>query len=139
MYLTYNEYEEFGGTLDETTFNQLEFEARSVIDYWTFNRLQREETQSEAVKRCMFKLIALIIGKQKAIALDTAPQSDLFSSAGIASESNDGVSTTYNILTARDAIQELKNELEDTIRRYLLGLRNSLGQTVLYRGLYPNE
>ena len=43
MYLTFDEYQEYGGTLDEAAFYQLEFEARAVIDWWTFNRLQNEE------------------------------------------------------------------------------------------------
>ena len=43
MYLTYEEYENMGGkTLEETAFEQFEFEARAHIDWWTFSRLQNE-------------------------------------------------------------------------------------------------
>lgn len=139
MYLTYDEYVNMGGsTLEETTFQQLEFEARSIIDWLTFNRLQKEEEYPEAVKRCIFKLISLLNDKQKALMVDTQ-SSDGSVKAGIASESNDGVSTSYNTLSAKDAVDALQKEYEETIRMYLSGVKNSLGQLLLYRGLYPNE
>jgi len=140
MYLTYDQYEEYGGTLDETTFNQLEFEARAVIDWWTFNRLHRETEYSEAVTRCMYKLISLIAEKQQAMIVDATPsESNTSVRAGIASESNDGVSTTYNTLSAKEAVDAMGTELQTTVRMYLTGIYNSLGQNLLYRGLYPNE
>ena len=37
MYLTYDEYLTFGGTVDEAAFDNLEFEARTIIDWWTYN------------------------------------------------------------------------------------------------------
>lgn len=139
MYLTYDEYTNMGGkSLEETTFHQLEFEARAVIDYWTFNRLQNEETYPEAVKRCMFRLVSLINDKQQAMVTD-AKASDGSVQAGIASESNDGVSTSYNTLSAKEAVETMQNEVEKTIRFYLSSVKNSLGRKVLYRGLYPNE
>ena len=141
MYLTYDEYISMGGnTLDETTFEQLEFEARTVVDWWTFNRLQHEMEYPEAVKRCLYKLITLIYDRQTAMMVDS--QTNINSSvkqAGIASESNDGVSTSYNTLSAKEAVDTLKNELQDAVRMYLTGVRNSLGQLLLYRGVYPNE
>lgn len=139
MYLTYDEYIVMGGTeLEETAFQQIEFEARAVIDYWTFNRLQNEETYPEAVKRCMLRLIQLINDKQKAMVVDTQ-SADGTVKAGIASESNDGVSTSYNTLSARDAVDTMQKELETTIKMYLSSVKNSLGHKVLYRGLYPDE
>ena len=141
MYLTYDEYTGMGGsTLDETTFEQLEFEARTVIDWWTFNRLHRDTEYSEAVKRCMYKLITLIHDKQMAMVLGSEVSTDSsVKQAGIASESNDGVSTSYNTLSAKEAVDTLKAELQDAVRMYLTGVKNSLGQVLLYRGVYPNE
>ena len=139
MYLTYDEYTEYGGTLDETAFEQFEFEARSVIDWWTFDRLQKETEYPEAVKRCMFKLIGLITNKQKAMVVDIQPADGSSVQAGIASESNDGVSTTYNTLSAKEAVDTMSKEFETTVAMYLSGIRNSLGHKLLYRGIYPNE
>lgn len=138
MYLTFDEYQEYGGTLDEAAFYQLEFEARVVIDWWTFNRLQNENTYPEAVKRCVFKLMSLINDKQKAMVV-TAQDENGVIHAGISGESNDGVSTTYNTLSAKEAVDTMQDEFKTTVQMYLSGVRNSLGHKVLYRGVYPNE
>lgn len=141
MYLTFDEYLTFGGTLlEETAFDNLEFEARTVVDWWTYNRLQNDTEYPEAVKRCMYKLITMIKQKQDAQVLD-GPNSAVTSSgrAGIMQESNDGVSTMYNVLSASEIVNQSQDEIKATIRMYLQNVRNSLGQKVLYRGLYPNE
>ena len=139
MYLTYDEYIDMGGeTLEETAFDNLEFEARATIDWWTFNRLQNEVEYPEAVKRCMFALIRLIKDKQDSM-VTNAQASDGTKQAGITHQSNDGVSTSYNVISARSAVEMIKQDIQATIKMYLHGVRNSLGQKVLYRGIYPNE
>lgn len=138
MYLTYEEYQNMGGTLDVTTFNDLEFEARCKIDYWTFSRLKKETTYPEELQRCMFKLIKLMNEAQLASSID-GQGGDSASNAGIASMSNDGVSLSYNVLSAKDAVELASKEMDDCIRQYLADVKNSLGQKVLYRGLYPGE
>lgn len=139
MYLTYDEYIQMGGnTADEATFENLEFEARTQIDYWTFNRLVNETVQCEAVKRCMIKLIALLADQQQL--LDSSIRSkDGTSNAGILSQSNDGVSISYASLSARDTQKALQESITSTIQQYLGNVKNSLGQKVLYRGIYSNE
>lgn len=140
MYLTYDEYLTFGGTVDEAAFDNLEFEARTIIDWWTYNRLQNEEEYPEAVKRCMYKLITLIFTRQQAQLLNSG--NDAVSNntgVGIVQQSNDGVSTTYNIMSAGEIISQSGEDVKSTIRMYLSNVRNSLGQKVLYRGLYPGE
>ena len=140
MYLTYDEYLAFGGTVEETAFDNLEFEARTVIDWWTYNRLQNDEEYPEAVKRCMFKLINLIIAKQQAQLLkDNGTVNTDVTESGIIQQSNDGVSTTYNIMSASEIIAQSGEDVKSTIRMYLQNVRNSLGRKVLYRGLYPGE
>ena len=138
MYLTFEEYQSMGGTLDETAFDDFEFEARTQIDWYTFNRLQNETTLPEAVKRCMYSLIKLLQDKQQAM-LVGGVSADGSTQAGIASQSNDGVSVSFNTLSARDLVDMSKGVIEDTVQRYLQGVMNSLGQKVLYRGVYPNE
>ena len=61
QYLTYNEYKALGGTLDQTPFNLLEFEARKRIDLRTQNRLKNEETIPQEVKLCIYNLINTLI------------------------------------------------------------------------------
>lgn len=140
MYLTYDEYLAFGGTTEETAFDNLEFEARTVIDWWTYNRLQNDEEYPEAVKRCMFKLINIIIAKQRAQLLkNNGTVNTDVTESGIVQQSNDGVSTTYNIMSASEIIAQSGEDVKSTIRMYLQNVRNSLGRKVLYRGLYPGE
>lgn len=139
MYLNYDEFQNYGGTLDETTFNEYSFEAESLINYWTFNRLIEDTEVSENVKRCTYKLISLIKQKADALTLGASVDDTNASSAAITSQSNDGVSISYNALSASQLLENSKTEFEDTIKRYLQGVRNSLGQLVLYRGIYPNE
>lgn len=136
MYLLYSEYQNMGGTLDETTFNDISFEAQSQIDWYTFNRLQNEETYPEAVKRCMYRLIELIHSQQ--IAMGNTGESEA-TMGTVASQSNDGVSISYNVLSASEAVQLSTAQISEVIKRYLQGIKNSLGQLVLYRGLYKGE
>lgn len=141
MYLTYAEFTEFGGSLDESTFNILEYEARTYIDWVTFNRLANEVVIPSKVKECMFYLINVLYKKQ--IAFDTFDYNEgstSTSNAIVKSRSNDGVSASYNSLDAKDIIKELNDDsVNRIIKRSLQGVTNSLGRKLLYRGLYSGE
>lgn len=141
MYLTFEEYIEMGGTLDPTTFSDIAYEAESYIDWYTFNRLWNETEIPERVKKCIYHIIGLM---QKEMDLDiTTPDvidNDGKTVAGqVASQSNDGVSISYNIISAKDAIEMARKDVDNTIKRYLQGVTNSLGRKLLYRGIYPDE
>lgn len=138
MYLTYEEYQTMGGTLDESAFNDFEFEAEANINWYTFNRLQNDTTFPEAVKRCVYTLIKLASLKANASVVgDTGDEN--VNSGAIASQSNDGVSISYNVLSASDAYKLAEDEVGNTIKKYLNGVTNELGRKLLYRGLYPGE
>jgi len=140
MYLTYDEYIQMGGeALEDTAYENLEFEARTQIDWWTFGRLKNETVQQEAVKRCMYKLIELLDKQQKVLMVDAVDEDGNIKAGLMAHQSNDGVSSTYNVITGNMAVRVLKSQLDNTIKMYLQDVRDSLGRKVLYRGLYPNE
>lgn len=139
MYLTYEEYQNMGGTLDETLFNDLGYEAQCQIDWYTFNRLKQESTYPEEVKRCMYALIKIIYTVQQASMLGDDGSGDSGITAAVASQSNDGVSISYNVISAQQAVEQSKAKIEDTVTKYLQGVMNSLGRKLLYRGLYPGE
>lgn len=172
MYLTYEEYQKLGGKLDEANFTDLQFEASTQIDYYTFGRLRNDayEDLNYEVKYCTYKLIQLIRDLQEASCLaqeeaeedassnvipdepeiiqPTEPGLEQLAeiasvqkrvSATISSQSNDGVSISYNVMSARDAVEQLKEQISSTIRRYLEYVKNSKGRKVLYRGVYPGE
>lgn len=138
MYLTYAEYQAMGGTLDETTFNDLEFEAEALINWYTFNRLKQDTTFPVEIKRLMKYLINLMNAKNGAI---DSSANGLTSGTGsnITSQSNDGVSISYNVMNASELAQSCKQEAAEAVNKYLQGVVNEAGRVLLYRGVYPNE
>ncbi len=140
MYITYEEYENFGGTLDDTTFEQIYYQAKSFIDWVTFDRLTKDEEFSTEVKRCMFELITLLYNKQVAMTPNASTSSDgTEGNASVTEMSNDGVTVKYNVMSSSELLTMLKPEILMTINRYLSNQYNSLGRKLLYRGLYSDE
>ena len=140
MYLTYEEYQNMGGTLVETTFNEYEFTAESLVNWYTFNRLKNETTYPEELPRLMYVLIHMIQLKMDALGNNFVDSDGSIVSGAITRQSNDGVSIEFNALSA-NYIVEFTNDkkLGDIIVKYLSGLKNSLGHSLTYRGLYPGE
>lgn len=152
MYLTYDDYLDMGGTIeDETTFDDFAFEAECIINWYTFDRLKNDNKFDNNVKRCMYALIklaqlkaaALASGSGVAISSGSSTTTDGVQSQ-VAAYSNDGVSVSYNILSASEVFNALSattkgSEVDNLIKRYLQGVVNSLGRKVLYRGVYPDE
>ena len=137
MYLTYEEYKAMGGTLEETPFNNFAFDAESLINWYTFNRLVNMEV-SDTVKMLTFRLIDLEASEASVL---PTPSSGGTGGVGgsIMSQSNDGFSTSYNTLSASEATRNIAAKKKELINRYLAPIVDSLGRKVLYRGLYPNE
>lgn len=138
MYLTYAEYRQMGGTLDETTFDDLEFEAEALVNWYTFNRLKNDTNFPEELKRLMKYLINLMQAKNSVVG-SSANGSTAGAGANITSQSNDGVSISYNVLNASELAQTCKQEAAEAIDKYLQGVMNEAGRLLLYRGVYPNE
>ena len=110
MYLTYNEYQGYGGELDATEFEALEYAARMKIDEQTLGRLKDLPEQVEEVKRCIYKFIK--IGKN-----DT----------NIKQETVDGYSVTYT--------GDYSAQVSNTIEEYLSECQLDDGTPYLYRGV----
>lgn len=139
MYLTYQEYQDMGGTLDATSYSNLEFEAEATINWYTFNRLKKDTVIPVEVKRLMFYLISLAVQKSTLIAESNRDKNGQAPATAIKSQSNDGVSISYNVLSAKEVIDAVKNSEEEAVDRYLQGVMNEAGRQLLYRGLYPGE
>ena len=122
-YLTYNEYQELGGTLDQTSFNLLEFEARQIIDKYTFGRLKELDTQNQEVKLCVYKLITLGNSYK---ALENQNK-------GVASENTDGYSISYT-QTTNDTILTKNEEYKNVVGDYLVDCKLDDGTPYLYCG-----
>ena len=117
QYLTYIEYKALGGTIAETPFKLLEFEARKIIDYYTFGRLMNLETQKQEVKLCVFNLINSI-----------STDDDI---KGKSSERVGNYSVTYENYD----IEEYQSKYNSTIKTYLGDLYLDDGTPYLYIGL----
>lgn len=136
MYLTYVEYKDMGGTLEETQFNDFEFQVEAQINYATFSRLKTDKVFPIEVKRLIKYLIDLLEKKAAAISLGKGSSgTDTY----ITSQSNDGMSVVYNKMTATELIDACKTEVSMAIKSYLDGVTNEAGHKLLYRGLYKGE
>ena len=109
QYLDYNEYRLLGGTLNQTPFNLLEFEARKEIDKKTLGRLINLKEQTKETKMCVFQLI------------------NLYTSI------NNGVEISGNVINYnKDKISEMTSEI---IRKYLINSTLEDGTPYLYCGI----
>ena len=114
QYLTYDEYKALGGTIDQTPFNLLEFEARRKIDERTLGRLKEVEKLPQEVKICMFSLINSISNYSSCVSSNNK---------NIASESIDGYSVSYITGgTLQEVVSSKNAELNDIIITYLTGV-----------------
>ena len=148
MYLSFDEYKEMGGTLGETEFRDLEYDAESTVNWYTFNRLKKPEwisvLNSDELKRCMYQLIRW---QQMEIELLASSNGSAGwgvgwkKEAGITQQSNDGVSTSYNVLSSGELLAKFDGAKtkQDVVNRYMNGIVNDLGRSILYRGYYPGE
>lgn len=121
QYLTYAEYKGLGGTLAETSFNLLEFEARKRIDIRTQNRLKEIEIIPNEVKLCDFKLINVLENYTNE------------TNRTIASETVGSYSVDYKD-NIQQVIQNKNVELNDIILNDLYGLIVN-NEHVLYLGV----
>ena len=134
MYLEFQEYIEMGGTLDSTAFTSLELKASKLVAKRTFNRLKYFIEIPTEVKECVFELIKILDDKSKAFTLGQDLNGE--TNASIASQSNDGVSITYNTMSASDVYQISSQSINETISLYLDDVRDLNGRRILYRGYY---
>ena len=123
QYLTYLEYKALGGTLDQTPFNLLEFEARQNVDKYTFGRLKGLTTQNQEVKLCIYKLIGTINSYNSQEALNK----------GVASENTDGYSVTYTT-PSTTLVQAKSSDINGIVREYLIDCKLDDGTPYLYCG-----
>lgn len=111
QYLTYSEYQELGGTLQELPFNELEFEVRKIIDEKTQNRLKDVTTIPDEVKLCEYRMINVVNSYQ---------ETSVNTQSGIVSETIDGYSVSYN--NTQTIISSKHAELEDIVSTSLFGV-----------------
>ena len=139
MYLSYAEYTEMGGTLSETEFNDYEFRAEAIINYATFNRLVNDTEIPDKVKKLVKYIIDMVQKKADSLNLGKGASGSQSGNIYITSQSNDGVSASYNGMASTDVFSLCDDEIQSAVRLYLYGVMNEAGRNLLYRGLYKGE
>ena len=158
-YVTYEYYKSIYGedSMPETDFNRLSWEACRRVDTLTLNKLKfaypTDEDSSEAVKRCVCKLIEIsgqieaankrVTEGQGCITDESgALRGKVVSSVSSGSESisytakAEGGSTLIDAVLSDKAAQE--RLYRDTVREYLSLVPDSNGVNLLYAGIpYP--
>ena len=124
QYLTYEEYQQYGGDMSETDFVLAEFKARSRIDYMTLGRVQYMQTVPEEVKLAMMCIIKV----------DSKFSADAqVYNAVAASFTTDGYSESYGGISEQsNAIQSQTNK---EVQKMLFGVLDDYGVPLIYRGL----
>lgn len=119
QYLSYAEYRQLGGKLDEMPFNVLELRARGKVDERTLGRLKELPSQITEVKACVFRLIEVM------------NNNDTQKAQNISSENTDGYSVTHGTI---DSTEETK-QYNGIIRDYLIECRLPDGTPYMYCGV----
>ena len=153
MYLTLQEYQNLGGTMNEIAFSEYEFDAERMIDWRTFNRLRRVPTTDlpPELKRLMYKLVNLLKQQADLLALSNDPMNKGDAYQGltktttptgriIAEQSNDGVTVKYSVLSASSVYDSIDKKIDKLVQQYLDGVTVLGGRiSLMYRGIYPGE
>ena len=156
--MAYVTFEYFNGlypnAINETDFNNLEWEARRILDAHTagIDNVRKlrvafpvDEDDAEAVKRCMCKLIKLMhdieaAEKNRAIVKreDGTVTSGVVSSVSSGSESINYATDGGTAIDAAVKDISTRNVLySDTVRTMLSGVADANGVCLLYMGVYP--
>ena len=124
-YLSYSEYLDIGGTLEDTPFHLFEYKAEMEINKYTFNRLEELQKIPQEVKMCAYELINLMY-----------IQSKISEHSDISSENIDGYSVSYSKETT-----ETQKTYNDKIKSIITTCLSNVTVTiedeeipVLYRG-----
>ena len=103
MYLTYDEYKELGGELEEAPFTLLEYKSRKQIDKYTFGRLIKgiPENLKQDIEKTMMVLMEFNASNK---------------TSNVVSETIDGYSVSYG------DTEENENKIKAMVNDLLEGL-----------------
>lgn len=124
QYLTYEQYQEWGGTLEESAFNLAEIKARARIDAMTMGRVKTMQTVPEPVQAAMMEIIT-VDGTYSASAQAAAPVA--------ASFTTDGYSESYGSAESRTAA--IEKQLTGSILALLDGVLDDEGVPLTFAGV----
>lgn len=120
-YLTYEEYKEIGGTLEEAAFKRNIDRACGIVDQHTQSRLYGKKEVSKMVKACVRDLVEYLANN----ATNGKAITSKSQSAGGVSESE-----SYATKTTDESSAEMLNIVYD----YLATEKDDCGTPLMYRG-----
>jgi hypothetical protein len=121
IYLTYTEYKEIGGTLEEAAFIRNIDRACGIVDNATHNRIEcmaEIPQRAKALCRDLIEYLANDFGSSKQVSSH--------------SQSAGGVSESESFVIR--SIEERAGEIDDMVKDYLLNVVDDNGTPLLYRG-----
>ena len=124
QYLTYAQYQAWGGTLEEAAFNLAEIKARARIDAMTQKRVAYMQTVPEQVQAAMMEIITVD---------QTYSASAQASSPVAASFTTDGYSESYGSAESRTAA--IEKQLTGSILTLLDGVLDDEGTPLTFAGV----
>lgn len=124
QYLTYAQYQTWGGTMSEAAFNLAEIKARARIDALTQGRVAAMQTVPEQVQAAMMEIIT-VDGTYSAAAQAAAPVA--------ASFTTDGYSESYGSAESRTAA--IEKQLTASILTLLDGVVDDNGVPLTFAGV----
>ena len=121
QYLTYESYQEVGGTLDSTAFNRNIDRACGIVDLHTQSRLQSGLKVSQSVKACVRDLVEYLANNVSSGKAVTSK-----------SQSAGGVSESESYETKNT--DEMNFETLNIVYDYLISEKDDCGTPLMYRG-----
>ena len=121
QYLTYEEYQEIGGTLDLTAFNRNIDRACGFVDLHTQSRLQCVLEVSQRAKACVRDLVEYIAN-------------NLSSGRAVTSKSQSAGGVSESESYANKTTDELNAEMLNIVYDYLATEKDDCGTPLMYRG-----
>lgn len=113
MHLTFEEYQDRGGTLDSAAFNNAYVKTFALINSYTFGRFKKTKT-NDVIKGLIFELI------------NSYDEEEM---SKVQSQSNDGFSESFKTDTNYTTLREI------TIREFLSAETDDNGTPLLYCGV----
>jgi hypothetical protein len=121
QYLTYEQYLNIGGELEETAFKRNIDRACSFVDLHTQNRLQSVSTVSDRVMACVRDLVEYLannVSSGKAVTSKSQSAGGVSESESYATKTND----------------EINCEMFNIVYDYLISENDDCGTPLMYRG-----
>lgn len=128
-HLTFEEYEELGGKLDEASFTQYLISAEAKLKYFTSRRINKFKELPLSVKQLIVKMVDFLAEVDK-----SASGLQMSNGGTLAGYSNGIESFSFNNLSGKSFVSQINSQVFSLCQEYLADYPE-----LLYRGVGRNE